>query len=243
MGQRLMTDRLRRVLGVTASGYLIPVVMGAEPDDPNKRKKDDEEDGGSGAGGDDSGSEGDDGGSGTDDEDLTGKSLYTQSDVEKFINRMKAADQRAAKFEKQIKDGELAQKSEVEQARIKLQEAQQEIKAAKEELTKSRIHNAFLASNKYTWHDPEVALKLLDIEDIQIGDDGKVTGVAEAAEALAKAKPFLIKADSGDSGKSKEKPGGGKPSGSQPPANNSNNTRDKDRAALLQKYPSLGRGR
>jgi hypothetical protein len=244
MSLRLTGERQRRITGITSSGIIVPFFAGAEDDDTDQDQNQNGSEGGSGDGSTegDGGSNGD---SGTD--GGNGKKLYTEEEVAGFINKMKAADKRASDYEKKINDAELATKSEIEQAKIREQQAQQEAKEAREELKKARIHNKFLASNKYTWHDPETALKLLDLGEVEVADDGAVKGLDNAIKTLADAKPFLLKQTDGDGGDNKQgkattstgnKQGS---TGNQPAGNKQGKDRDKDRARLLEKYPALNR--
>lgn len=60
------------------------------------------------------------------------------------------------------------------------------------------IRNAVvLAATRANFHDPEDAFRLADLEGVQIGEDGRVSGVEEALKALAKAKPHLVRQAAG----------------------------------------------
>ncbi|MEW6661959.1 MAG: phage scaffolding protein [Bacillota bacterium] len=56
--------------------------------------------------------------------------------------------------------------------------------------------------------DPDAAMALADLSKVQVAEDGKVTGVKEALEALIKDKPYLVGKGSGGVG-SPGSPGGG----------------------------------
>lgn len=95
-----------------------------------------------------------------------------------------------------------------------------------------RIHNAFLAANTFQWHDPQDALRLADLRDVEIEEDGTVVGLKEALQKLAKEKPHLIKSAAKNEPKNK--------SGS--PTNGNRKGGDKkkvDREALSRTYPVL----
>lgn len=57
----------------------------------------------------------------------------------------------------------------------------------------ARLEIAFLADNTYEWVNPGQALKLADLSDVEIDDDGKVHGLVSALEALATSSPHLLK--------------------------------------------------
>lgn len=245
MGQRPMWKRQSRFLGVTTTGKPFWTISGREGDDDDQNKNDGT---GSGSGSGDDGSSDD--GSSSDDGTGDGSSAphgttVSLKEFEDLKARMVAADKHRAAAEQKVKEFEDANKSELEKAQRDLKDAQETAKLLETRLQKTTIHNKFLASNKYTWHDPETAIALLDMDGVEIEDDGKVKGLEDAIEKLAKSKPFLIKEDGKDDkgGKNKNDGGknGGRPSGSNPPANNSNGSRDTDREKLLKKYPQLAR--
>lgn len=94
-----------------------------------------------------------------------------------------------------------------------------------------RIENAFLTANDFSWHDPQDAMRLADLSDVEIEEDGTVVGLKEALKALARAKPHLIK--------STEK---ADPKGASGSANNGKRKgegKKVDRATLAKSYPVL----
>lgn len=80
--------------------------------------------------------------------------------------------------------------------------------------------NAFLTASgdlKVGWKNATAALKLADLEDLVINDDGSVDGITDAVKALAKEHPYLVAEPEKDSDNDgKEKPGrkSGSPVGS-----------------------------
>lgn len=117
----------------------------------------------------------------------------TRAEFDALMARMRAADQNKAKAEaelKQLKDKDIPA---LEKAQRDLTEAAAAREKAEQDLRESRIQNAFLSDNKYEWHDPKTALKLADLSNVAVADDGTVSNLAPALEALAKAQPFLLK--------------------------------------------------
>lgn len=235
MGQSPVGMRQRRILGVLASGVPFYAICGSEEDDDDKEKNGSGDDTGSG---DSEG--GDTGDSGTQVEGGATTGTVSLEEYEKIKARMAAADRQRVEAQNRLREIDDKDKSELEKAQRDLKEYQLQVKELGEALTKSRIHNKFLASNKYSWHDPETALHLLDMAEVKVEDDGKVSGLENAIEALAKSKPFLLKVEEGN-GKKNQKQNGGRPSGNQPPANGSNTDRASQRSELEKKYPALRR--
>lgn len=92
----------------------------------------------------------------------------------------KMADEEKKKLEEQGKFKELAEKS------------QQEAEAIKNKYNEAVINNSIiLEATKIGVADSDAVLKLIDRKDIKLGDDGSVTGVADAIKGLLEAKPFL----------------------------------------------------
>lgn len=121
----------------------------------------------------------------------------TREEFEKLQERMKAADRAKAKAEAALKERERKEMGELERAQAEVKDLTVERDTLRTQLQQTRIENAFLSNNKYSWVDPSDALRLMDMDGVEINDDGKVTGLAEAIEKLAKAKPHLLKKDEG----------------------------------------------
>lgn len=117
-------------------------------------------------------------------------------------------------------DGDDPKLAELEETKTKLERQNEDL----------LIRLEFMANTKYAWVNPKDALKLLDLDDVEIGEDGDVEGLDEAIDALAKAKPYLLKSKDGeDKGKRTGTPTGTKRKG------------NPDRDKLLSKYPALRR--
>lgn len=154
----------------------------------------------------------------------------SREDYEALKRRMQAADRNAATIAAKLKEYEDKDKTDLQRASEERDSLKEENETLKEAISKLRISNAFLASNTYTWHDPEDALNALDVDSITIDDDGKVDKktLKAAIKAVAEAKPHWIKTEVKDSGE----PGPGR--------SNNNDDSKKKRSELLKKYPALG---
>lgn len=178
---------------------------------------DDDEDDDSDAGGDDKDKDdSDDSGDGDgddDDDDSSGDDgdKVSKADLEAALKRMKAADQRAAKAEKALKDIEDGKKDDLTKATDRVTELEEQVEEQGSTITSLRLENAFLTANKHTWHKPNAALRLAQSEgylDDVVGDDGTVDQkkMSSALDKLAKENAYLIK--TGGSGSSGESGGG-----------------------------------
>jgi chromosome segregation ATPase len=116
-----------------------------------------------------------------------------QRDLESYRERMKAADQRAAKFEQELKD--LRDKDLPEQDKLKrdYEAAQTQVSELQETNKQLALQVAFLKDNTYSWHNPERALRLVDLSQVEIQADGSVSGLKDALKALATSDAYLVK--------------------------------------------------
>jgi predicted RNase H-like nuclease (RuvC/YqgF family) len=110
-------------------------------------------------------------------------------------------------------------------------ETTRKLEAAQRQNEDLAIRLEFLANKKHSWKNPKAALKLLDLSEVEIDEDGDVVGLDEAIDQLAKDEPYLLEQQeepkqrrraTGQSTKSQRK---------------GNPNRDK----LVSKYPALRR--
>lgn len=161
----------------------------------------------------------------------------SREEYEAVVRRMKAADRRSSELEAADKARVAATQTETE----RLVAERDELKASREAdvaaLRELRIQNAFLSANTHAWVDMEDALRLADLSEVTIDEDGKVDGKAlrKALDDLAKRKPHLVKAETS---------GATPPAGASAPALNGTpkgaGDRSPDRAALAKRFPVLG---
>ncbi len=176
---------------------------------PIKGSEDDDDKTGDNKTGDDDGDDDDD-----DDKDDKPKGV-SQEAYDKLKRRMQAADRakneavakakKADELQAKIDEIEGKDKTDGEKALADLTKSQGDL----DKVTKNRdelkernqellIENAFLKNTKFKWHDVNAAMKLLDLDDVEIDDDGEIDGLDKAIKALAKSHAFLIKDDDED---------------------------------------------
>lgn len=120
----------------------------------------------------------------------------TRVEHDQLRNQLRAADQRRQAVEnelKQLRDKDLP---EAEKMQRDLAELTEERDKLREQLKTERLDKAFLSSNTIKWKNPNAALKLADLSNVTIDDDGKVSGLDAALKALATAEPWMV--DSGE---------------------------------------------
>ena len=104
------------------------------------------------------------------------------------------------------------------------------------------IRLEFMQDTQYTWKNPKAALRLLDLSDVEITEDGEVEGLDDAIKALAKSDPYLLadKADKDDEDEDDDEDD--KPrrrTGTPPSSKRKKGQPNADK--LRQKYPALRR--
>lgn len=106
---------------------------------------------------------------------------------------------------------------------------------------KLRLENAFLTNKSYDWVDPEAALKLVDLAEVETDEKtGKLIGLDSALTKLAKAKPYLLKKVDEDS-KDDPKPPARKTGTPPKPGTQKESDKAAQEAKLRQLYPALRR--
>jgi len=232
-------------IAILDNGFPVYPIQGAEPkkgEDGEEEEEEEEEDDDSGNGS-KGGADGDDDSNGNSDSNGNAKSKDEQIAELARENRWRRKETRKAEdakkaAETKIKEYEDKDKSELDKAKSDLEVANKRAEELAKANEQAALERSFLRNDKYKWHNPETALKLVDMSDVTVGDDGKVEGMKEAVDALAKEHPYLLKRDED------EEEDEGRPSGA---AFGKNKKDDKgqgkqaDREALLKKYPTLTR--
>ncbi len=159
----------------------------------------------------------------------------SKAEFDALMKRMQAADQNRSKAEAElqaIRDKDLP---EAEKLQRDFKALQEENAALKENLKKTILNNAFLANSTYKWKDADAALKLADLSEVTIQDDGKVIGLDAALKKLAESKKYLL--DDSDADKQNTNSGGA------PSMSGGSTNRDKGdgKSKLKKTFPALGR--
>ena len=185
-------------------------IRGAEEDADNDNDQDgnSDKDGTNGT----SGSEGD----GKKEES---SSVVSKEEFDKLTDRMKNADRRASTAEAELKKITDKDKSELEKATRDLGEVTKERDSLKDQTRNLALQLAFVSDNRYEWKNPKAALKLADLSEVEIDDDGTVKGLDKALKALAASDGYLLKEkeDGGEGDGDKDAPPSGAGGSKKPP--------------------------
>lgn len=108
---------------------------------------------------------------------------------------VEALRQEAAGYRTRAKQAEeTAQKAQSETA-ARIKAAEDNAAAMKTKVQELTVQQAvYLEAVRMGFFDPEDAVRLSDSSVVKLGEDGKVEGVTDALQALAKTKPHLLRA-------------------------------------------------
>lgn len=152
-------------------------------------------------------------------------------------NEAKRLADELAKAQAKLKEIDDADKSETERLNTKITELEERTKtlvAVNKELS---IKNAFLADKKHAWRNPDSALKLLDLSEVEIDEDGKISGLDKAIKKLADSDSYLLEPTDEDTGLPKNQQQSSGERTRQTPAEKGT----KKREDLIKRFPALQR--
>jgi hypothetical protein len=156
----------------------------------------------------------------------------SKADLIKQQERTRAADERAAKVEaelKKLRDKDLPEQEKLARDYEEATKTVESLRATNSELS---LKVAFLEDNTYQWQNPKRAMQLIDLSQVSIEDDGSVSGLKDALKALATSDPYLLKPKTE---KEPEKPG------STAVGNNGSTATTKPNTAkMVSRIPALG---
>lgn len=163
--------------------------------------------------------------------------LSDESAKRRLRNKQLKADFEKTQAElKALKDKD---KSESEKIKEELEELKKEREKLATANERGAIERAFLKNNKIKWHNPDAALKLVDLSEVEYDpENGDVSGMADAVKKLAKEHPYLV--DTGKDSEDDEGGKGGTPTGGTPGTGKPKG-RNAERARLVKRFPVLDR--
>lgn len=178
-----------------------------------------------------------------DDEKLT----RPERQAARYRVRAREAEKRAEDAEARIKALEDKDKPKDEVTTRELNEAREKAAKLEEKARTQTLELAFFRSNTVDWVDPADALKLVDLDDVDVDEDGTVDAKAlrVALKDLAKRKPHLVKpakpTESDDDDDEDDEEEDERPRRSAPARNGrrKGSKGTSDRAALEKKFPVL----
>lgn len=99
----------------------------------------------------------------------------------------------AASYRTKLREFEDRDKSELQKALDRAEQAEKAHEAERAARRQDRLQMAsFTAARKLGFRNPDIAYRLLDVDDIDFGDDGNAKNVETLLEKVAKAEPYLV---------------------------------------------------
>lgn len=126
-------------------------------------------------------------------------------DVDALMTEVKSLRREAASWRTKLRQAEEAEEqrkrsemTELEKLKADL-EAERQARAKAEEQRRGQLlrTQVITAAARIGFNDPDDALRMIDAASLEVDDQGAVDGLDAALQALAKAKPYLIKSTTG----------------------------------------------
>jgi hypothetical protein len=193
------TGQPLRAIGLSTDGLPMWPLLGADGNDDGgddeEGSEDDEED--------ESEDDADDKGDGKDKKTPKKKTgPVSREEFDAVTRRLSAADKRRSEAEKQAAalqkekdDKEREGKPELDNLKKDHGELVKSHESLQAKFKKLAMENAFhtaSAQEKVSWHDPKVALRAADLDDLEIDEDGNVEGIRDAIKTLVKKHKYLV---------------------------------------------------
>jgi len=109
--------------------------------------------------------------------------------------KKQAAEKRAEELQKQLTELKTKDLPDAEKLKLEHEAAVSERDSFRTKFQNLARTNAFLLASeaaKVTWANSSAALRVGDLDDLEIEEDGTVPGMVEAVKALAKEHPYLL---------------------------------------------------
>lgn len=125
-----------------------------------------------------------------------GAEQMSLDEARKLRREAQSLRKRLAELDRAAEERKAAEMSEVERATQRAATLEQELAAIKKQITERTVrYEVMLRASEMNVVDPEAAVRLLDLDGLDAGEDGLPDGNAidRALKALLKAKPYLVK--------------------------------------------------
>lgn len=158
------------------------------------------------------------------------------AELENQRKRTQAADANQAKVAAELKKFQDAQLTEQERIKQQAEETAKENAKLKADLKAQQIKLAFLEDTTYKWKNPATALRVLDLDGVNVTDDGKVENLKAALDKLAKSDPYLL--ETTETSSTTETTGQGTTT-TGVPANNGTTNAGTNKGQMASRFPAM----
>jgi predicted RNase H-like nuclease (RuvC/YqgF family) len=159
--------------------------------------------------------------------ELSDENARRRNEAKRLAEELEAAQAK-------LKQHEDADKSETEKLSTQVAELKDQVEQLIKVNQELSIKNAFLSDKKHAWRNPDSAMKLLDLSEVEIAKDGTITGLDKAIKKLADSDSYLLETKDEDTGLPKQ-PSGDRTQQTPPAAGT------KKREDLIKRFPALQR--
>lgn len=135
--------------------------------------------------------------------------VVSKAKHEDLRKKLSLADRKRQAAEDELKEIKLKDLPEAERIKTERDEAVQKVSALEGKYTDLARSYAFLLetqTQKIRWKNPKAALRLAELDDLSINEDGSVEGISDAIAALLKEHAYLVDEDKGSDEEEEEKP-------------------------------------
>ena len=167
-----------------------------------------------------------------------GAGLDYEAKAKDFEKKYKDTDKELKQARAAIEQHARAQNTEVENMKEDFEKLEAKSEAFEEFKYSTFLELAILKAADYQWYDVEDVRAAINLDDVEIDDDGKITGLEDALKDVAARKPHLMKPSDGQQQQGTPVsviPTHQGPSGAQPTGTPGGNA-DYDVEALKKKY-------
>lgn len=184
-----------------------------------------------------------------DDEDDDDKLTRPERQAARYRTKLREEERKNADLNARLKALEDKDKPADEVTKRELDEARDKASRLEKQTRSMTLELAFFKSNTVDWVDPSDALRLVDLDEVEVDDDGTVDAKALrlALRDLAKRKPHLVKKaakaepDTDDDEEEEDDEPRSRRSGSTMNGRRKGAGKTPSRAELAKKFPVLGR--
>jgi len=178
-------------------------------------------------------------------ETLKEKLAKAEAERERAHRRMRRADRAKSKADNELATLRNGTQKDLADANAEIERLKAELAQKSGTDTTSIVREEFRDNTKVKWHNPKLAFELLDLDEVDVDDNGKVDAASlnDAIEKLAKDHPYLVKTDkAGDSeDEDEEEDKRPKPRSGSQPSGSRKSARDKRNQEIASRYKISGR--
>jgi small-conductance mechanosensitive channel len=117
--------------------------------------------------------------------------------VKALLEKLGVQDEKSlAALVKAQQDAAQAEKTDLEKANERVEALEAQNRSLADQLRRQKLEAAVRETARdMKFRNPQIALSMVNLDDLDVDEDGKVLGVREALEALAKSDEYLVESE------------------------------------------------